>query len=151
MAQTTASLPSMRNAFIEWSANGTAWTDISGFASAVDPTGHERASGEVYTYNGDESIVGAGKLSPAETNVTIVYTEPAGDAYTLAWLAKVNCTDVYLRITPNGDNPGNNSWTSKKGIITACPPPSGEASSGDPVTVQFTHRCPGWAKAALTT
>lgn len=151
MPQTTDAIESMRNAFLEWSVDAITWMDISGFVNSIDPSGHERESGEVYTMAGDEAIVGYGKLSPAETTCGIVYTEPVADVYTLAWNAKINATPVYLRATPKGDNPGNMAWTSKVGKIIACPPPSGEASSGDPITVEFTHRCAGWTKAALTT
>jgi len=151
MAQVTTNLKSMRDAVIEYSTDNTTWTDISGYSSNVTFAGGDRASGEAYTYEGDTAVVGFGKRAPTETTVSVVYSESGSDIAGLAWNAYINKTPWYLRLTPKGDNAGNNTWTSAAGELTSCLPPMGEASSGDPVMMEFTHRCSGYTEAARTT
>ena len=80
MAQTT-DLYSFVDALIESSINGSAFTDISGFANelTVDPA--SRMSGEVYTADGDVPLIGAGKREPVFVNCRIVFTEGSDDPF----------------------------------------------------------------------
>lgn len=149
MAQTTTALQSAKDAFLEVSANGTTWTDISGIANSISFGGGDRASGEAYTFNGDTAIVGMGKRAPIETTFSIVYDE-AAPYTTIEGYYKAG-TWCYFRYTPHGDNPGDTTFTSQSGPIINCPPPNGEASGGDPLTLEFTHRCAYWTKGTLTT
>jgi len=149
MVQTTSYLKSCKDAFIEYSLNNSTWVDISGIANSVNFGGGERASGEAYTFNGDTALVGAGKRAPIEATVSIVY-DTSGTYSTLRGYY-VAGTWIYLRVTPAGDNPGDECWTSSLGPITGCPPPNMDAATGDPPTVEFTHRAGAWTVGTLTT
>jgi hypothetical protein len=150
MAQVTTYLHSAKDGFLEYSLNGTTWTDISGIANSISFSGGDRASGEVYTINGTYAIVGAGKIGPTEATISIVYDD-SGAVYTTLRGYFTAQTWVYFRWTPKGDNPGNITFTSALGPILSCPPPAGDASAADPLTVELTHKSSSWVNSTLTT
>jgi len=149
MPQTDSYLKSSKDVFLEYSLDGVTWVDISGISNSISFSGGERASGDRYTFRGDTALVGAGKRAPIEATVSIV-CDQSGAYATLRGYFRAG-TWIYLRMTPAGDNPGNETWTSELGPITACPPPNQDAASGDPPTVEFTHRSADWTPSTLTT
>jgi hypothetical protein len=74
MAQTTAAT-SARNAVVEVSADGSTWVNISGVANSCSPGDGSRMTGEANTFDGDGTIVVAGKLEAQESDLKIIYTE----------------------------------------------------------------------------
>jgi hypothetical protein len=135
MAQVTTYLHSAKDGFLEYSLNGTTWTDISGIANSISFSGGDRASG---------------KIAPTEATISIVYDD-SGAVYTTLRGYFTAQTWVYFRWTPKGDNPGNITFTSALGPILSCPPPSGDASAADPLTVEITHKSSSWVNSTLTT
>lgn len=150
MAQTTDQL-SFVDAEIEYSENGSSWTDISGFANELAVDGGDRMSGEVYTAEGDTPLIAPGKRQPLEITVTVTYTEGTGDPFEDAREAYETDGggDAYIRWSPKGGDSTEFQFTSAKGIITAFGYPQGPVEPGDPLTVQFTVKVPSISKAVV--
>ena len=141
MAQTQNAMTA-RDQKVELSTDGgTTWTDISGFASNVEVGGGDRQSGETYTYDGDTPIIGIGKREPIEMTLSIVYTEPDGEPWADLVAAYENGSQVMLRWSPAGGNTGDRRFVTSPAYVTSAVYPSGESSSGDPITIEATLRC----------
>ncbi len=149
MAQTTEAW-AMVNAKIEISGNGTTWTDISGWASKIEPDEGQRSAGEVWTYNGDKAIIRSGKKQSMSIKVSIVYSEGSTDPFktVLGYFDATGGSNAYVRWSPKGGATGNYQYTSDSGVVTNCVYPSGEPQDGNPVVVGFTLRTPGVTQAA---
>jgi|FLYN01.1.fsa_nt_gi hypothetical protein len=141
MPQTTDAI-SARNVKIEFSTNGTSWTDISGSANAIDSTEQPRMSGESYTASGDTAIVTGGKREPIELEIKIVYTETAGEAFEVVRAAHDSDGVGYLRWSPKGGTTGQKQYTTGKGVITGFTYPPIDTSSGDPILGGFKLKVP---------
>lgn len=150
MPQTTSQM-SFVDAEIEYSDDGAAWTDISGFANQLTVSGGDRNSGEVYTALGDEPLLAAGKRTPLEITVMVVYTEATADPFeTVRADYETNGgQDAYIRWSPGGGDSGDSQFTSGKGIITSFGYPQGPVEPGDPLTVEFTVKVPDITKAVV--
>ncbi|WP_337899628.1 hypothetical protein, partial [Mesomycoplasma ovipneumoniae] len=148
-AQTTNST-SARNAVVEISADGSAWTNISGVANSVSPGDGTRMTGEANTFDGDGTIVVAGKQEAQESNIKLIYTEDGvGYEVLRGYFASTNST-CYLRVAPNGATTGNYRHTAAKGVITKFPYFAElDASSGDVQAIGLTVKHPGWTKAVV--
>lgn len=127
MAQTTAAR-SARAAKVEFSTNGSSWTDVSGIASKVDIGGGDLKVEAVDTFTGHTPILTAGKYEAATVKVTSVYTESASEPYTLSKTAYDAASLLYIRWTPWGTGSGLKQFTAS-GYVTKMPIPSGD--SGD--------------------
>ena len=149
MAQTTAAA-SARNAVVEISADGSSWTNISGVAQTVSSGDGTRMTGTANTFDGDGTIVVAGKLEAQESNLKIIYTEDGvGYEVLRGYFASANST-AYLRVAPNGATTGNYRHTSAKGVITKFPQFAElDAGSGDVQAIEMTVMHPGWTKAVV--
>ena len=150
MAQTTAAMSGV-NVKVMVSNNNSDWTDISGTASSVTPSGFARQSGESYTFDGDHAVIGAGKREPIELEVNIVYTELAGEGFALVW-AEFDADDgdsLWVRYSPGGGDTGDAAYTSTTGVILTCLPPATEAAPGDPLMTSFTVKCASVDKSTL--
>lgn len=141
MTQATGS-QSFFEALVELNPGGLpgAWTDISGWDCAVADSGGDRQMGEVYTTDGDTAIIGQGKRQPRDITVRAVYTEQATDPYALALAAYRNHTVLQVRWSPLGGDTGEKRYTTNStySFVINCPPPVGEAGSGDPTVFEFT-------------
>jgi hypothetical protein len=123
MAQTTSGT-SARAASVEYSTNGSSWTDMSGFSNKVDLSGGDRDAGETLTFDGDTPIVTRGKRKATKVSVSVVYTEGASEIQEVARAAHQNGTDLYLRWTVKGITTGNFRYTTSAGVVTAALFPS---------------------------
>ena len=135
-------------AMVEVRPAGGAWTDISGWGATVAVSGRERQVGEGFTHDGDRAIVGHGKLQPLDVTVRIIYTEGGLDPYAIVLPPLENHTVMQVRWSPLGGVLSNQQYTTNltHSHVTSCPPPSGEAGSGDPVMLEFTVRTSDIAK-----
>jgi hypothetical protein len=149
MAQTTNST-SARNAVLEISSDGSTWTNISSVANSVSPGSGARMTGEANTFDGDGTIVVAGKQEAQESKIKLIYTEDGvGYEVLRGYFASTNST-CYLRVAPNGATTGNYRHTSAKGVITEFPYFADlDASSGDVMAIELTVKHPGWTKAVV--
>jgi hypothetical protein len=149
MAQTSDGISAVGGK-VEISTNNSDWTDISGYAAGITFSGYDRQSGEAFTFDGDEAIVGFGKLNPTEVEVRCVYTNGSTDPYktVLGQHQTAGGGALYVRWSPEGgDTTGEDIFTSKEtskciGIL----PPDGEAGPGDPVMFAFKVKTPGWSQ-----
>lgn len=137
MAQTTDGITAV-DMTLELSTNGTAWTDVSGFSTSVEPDGGARKVGETHTLEGDTPIISKGKRESIDLKCKIVYTEGAADAFAMVQAAYDANTPLYARYSPKGGGSGSKMYTSGPGIVTECPYPAGEAESEDLILVEFT-------------
>lgn len=116
------------------------WTDISGYGAAVSDSGGERQLGEAYTFDGDTAIIGKGKRQPRDITVRTLYTEGVSDPYAKVLAAYRNGTVLQVRWSPFGGDTNEKRYTTNAtySYVTNCPPPAGEAGSGDPIMFEFT-------------
>ncbi len=149
MAQTTGAA-TLRNAKIEFSTNASDWVDISGVTNKIDPSGYAVKSGEVWTADGDDPIIGVGKNEPLEVDVTVVYTENSTEGYLYMHGYKVNKTAIKLRWAPKGGTTGSYRYTTGTGYVIECLPPGGDVDSGDPILGAFKVKAPGYVAAAIS-
>jgi hypothetical protein len=150
MAQTTGAMSGV-GLKVQVSNNNSTWTDISGQASSVTPSGFARQSGEAYTYDGDHPVIGKGKREPIELEINCVYTELADEAFALAW-AEFDADggdDFWVRYSPGGGTTGDDAFTSTTGVIISCLPPPSEAAPGDPLMASMTVKCASVDKSTL--
>lgn len=147
MAQITGFF-SAKDARIEVSTDGTTWTDISGAANSVTPSGGGRMTGETYTFDGDNPIVTVGKSQPWDLTITAVYTEGATDVFMLLLPIWESGGDVWVRYAPKGGQTGEKMLTAGPGKLTAFNYPTISAQEGTPVMTGFTYHGP---KPAVST
>lgn len=141
MAQTTSGM-SFVDAKFEYSTDGVAFTDISGFGNVVEVSGGERAAGEVYTADGDVGIVTFGKRAPHDIMYTCVYTEGTTDPFERfrGYHQTADGAQTIFRFSPaGGTGTGKISFTGT-GKITDGPWLGGDAGSPDPLTFDVTVR-----------
>lgn len=147
MAQTTGGI-SARDAKLEGSANGSSWTDFSGFANTVETEDVERDVGEAHTFDGDVPVVRGGKRKATKIKVMVVYTEGVSDAWPTIRAAFEAGTDYYLRISPKGGQTGESQFTSAAGVISKLIYPKLEAGPGAVVLAGFELVVPSLSHAA---
>jgi len=149
MAQTTNAL-SWADCKIELSANGTAWTDVSGFANSVSVDGGERATGEFFTDDGDTPIVTSGKRGTLEVTVKAVYTEAGSDPYAMAIAAYEGNTPLYIRWSPKGGASTNFQFTTGLGHVLKPVYPQGAADSPDAIAIEVAIKTTSITKSVVT-
>lgn len=150
MAQTTAA-KARSNFKVEVSTTGTSWTDISGVAASVTPSGGEQHIGEQNTADGSAPVVtGSNKVAARTLEVNCLYTETTGEAWKEV-VARYNGADktIFLRYSPEGGNAGDQRFVCARDDDTAiaapivnCLPPEGDASTGDPLMFTFSVQTP---------
>jgi len=141
MAQTTSGI-SFVDAKVEYSTDGVAFADISGFANTVEVSGGERASGEIYTVDGDTGIVTFGKMAPVDIAYNSVFTEGATDPFERfrGYHQTADGSQVVFRFSPAGGTGTGNIVFTGTGKITEAPWLGGDASSADPLMFSTTVR-----------
>lgn len=139
MAQVTGAI-SGKDVLVQVSTDGAAWTDISGAATTVTPSGGNRMRAETYTFDGDSPITTIGKQEPMELVVTIVYTEGASDAFETLRPLWENGSAAFVRYSPKGGQTGEKMYTSPSGHIIALNFPTVAADNAAPVMSGFTWR-----------
>lgn len=150
MAQTIGA-QARSNFKVEVSVNGTSWTDISGAAASVTPSGGEQHIGEQNTADGSAPVVtGSNKVASRTLEVNCLYTELAGEAWKVV-VARYNGADktIYLRYSPMGGKTGDQRFVCARDDDTAvlvpivnCLPPETDASTGDPLMFTFSVQTP---------
>lgn len=134
---------------LEISANNVTWTDISGYATSVDPGDMTRNDGEVFVFGSDTGEVTTGKLAIREISIDVVYTEGASDVFSAIRAAIEANTDYYVRWSPQGGNVGDLLFTSDAGKWTSINDPTAEADSTDAVVLTATFKTPFVTKSTV--
>jgi hypothetical protein len=148
MTQTTGGF-TFRSVKIEYSLNGTAWTDMSGFANKIEVGGGEREIGEFFTADGDTPFLGAGKRGHIELGCMIAHTEGAGDPSEVIRAAQEAASQFWMRWSPKGGTSGQFMYTTGPGFIKEPIYPKGEVQSGDPIGIEFTLHAPSITKSVI--
>jgi hypothetical protein len=158
MAQTTGA--KARSLFkLEVSNDGVTWTDISGAAAGVTPSGGEQQVGEQNTADGQFPIVtGSAKFNARQLEFNCVYTETAGEPWKFVSARYNSVTPtVYVRYSPKGGAIGDqrflvsdNAGNAFAAPIMNCLPPEGDASSGNPLMFTFTVIAPRLYETTIT-
>ena len=128
MAQTTEYW-TMKNAKLEFSVNGTAWTDASGYTNQVEWDGFERQNEFTHTFSGESPLLSTGKKEGGTVKYRAIYTEGAGDIVATAQSAYDNDTAFYMRWSPRGGGSGSKQYTTAAGKVTKPPYPGGELNA----------------------
>lgn len=144
---------------VSLTGTGTVWTDISGAAATVTPSGGEQHIGEQNTASGSAPVVtGSNKVASRTLEVNCLYTEIAGEAWKVV-AARYNGADktIYLRYSPQGGAVGTQRFTCANDAGTAwlvpivnCLPPEVDASTGDPLMFTFSVQTPKLVEATVT-
>ena len=152
MAQTTNSIWGGA-AKVEFSSDGSAWTDISGHANNVDAPSIERRQGEGWTFDGEYPIVKVGKRQSIRIPVRIIYTEQAADASDLArtQFELAGGGTAYLRWSPGGGDGGDYQYTTDAGFVQAYTYPPVNAEEDGPLMTGFTVQCAQITKSVVAT
>lgn len=150
MAQTTGAM-SPQNMYVGFSANGSSWTDASGYANAVAVSGGERQTGEAFTFDGNTPIVKYGKLGYLTITVTGVYTETAAHIATVAKTAYEAGSAFYVRWSPGGGDAGDLGYTTSAGTVINPPYPGGAADTPDPILLEIVVNVASVTVAAIGT
>lgn len=149
MAQTTGGM-SMKDCSLEYSTNGSSWTDISGFSNSIEPDGGDRKLSETYTMDGDTAIITKGKREPIDLKVRIVYTEGGSDPFEVVRAIHEAGSDFYLRWSPKGGDSTEFMYTSPAGAIQSFPYPGGDTGSSDAIMTEFVLKVPYVTKSVVT-
>lgn len=136
MAQQTGI--SAKSNYVAVSTDGASWTDISGFASVVEPDGGDRKAGEYYTFDGDTAGLTRGKRESVNLKISVIYTEGGSDAWKKLNDAYEGNTALYVKWAPQGNSTGNKLFTSGAGIVTSMIYPKAEAESADAIMCEAT-------------
>ena len=139
MAQATG-VQSFSDAYVEFKpANLGIWVDASGWGSSVAVDGGDRQTGWAYTFDGDVAVGGVGKREPRTVTIRTIYTEGAADPWKYAWDAYRNNQIMQVRWSPKGGDANEKRYTTDAtySFVKNCPPPGGEAGSGDPMAVEI--------------
>lgn len=134
MAQGTG-IPA-KDMVVEFSTDGSNWTNVSGDASSVEPDGGVRKTGGFFTFDGDTEGLTRGKRERLTIVVNILYNETVSSGWRLAETAYENNTALYVRWSPKGATQGNRRFTTSAGIVVDPPYPGGEAESADPIMTE---------------
>ena len=150
MPQTTAAF-SKSNYRIDVSTNGSLWTNISGNAADVKTSGGEQLTGEQQTAeNQAPVVVASNKTAAIKVDISILYTETAGEAFQIVWSRYESTTKtLFVRWSPRGGLTGDERYVASNnaGTAVACPivnclPPDVDANSGDPAMATFSILAP---------
>ncbi len=148
MPQTTDGF-SMKNAKIEFSTDGLAWTDGSGHSNGIAWDGGERDTEGTTTFLGDKRILTQGKKGIATVTAKVVCTEGAADIAIAAQAAYDNGTPFYLRWSPRGGASGQKMYTTDAGIVKKPVIPQGESGSAAACLADIVLETPGITPSAV--
>lgn len=150
MAQTTGAM-SWVDSYVEYSLDGAAWVDVSGFSNAIEVSGGDRATGETFTSDGDTPIITAGKRGALTVTLSAVYTEGDSDVWNTAH--EQYDTDAggafYLRWSPAGSDSGNRQYATSAGEIINPMFPQGAADSPDALMAEISILCASITKSTI--
>jgi hypothetical protein len=152
MAQTTNSVWGGA-AKVEFSTNGSDWTDFSGHSQNVTPDAVTRRIGEKWTFDGEYPIVKVGKRNSIGIMVGVIYTEEATDAFEVvrAQFEADGGGTLYLRWSPAGGSGGDFQYTTDAGFVKEFNYAPVDSEEDGPMTVEFGMQCAQITKSTVAT
>ncbi len=112
---------------IEYSTNGTDWTDMSGYSNKTAGTGGAREVVGTPVFDADVPVMTAGKRKELDLAVDCIYASgsAAGNPYRTFEAAYQNGSALYVRYAPQGlstsGSAGSDLFTSSAGIVSEPP------------------------------
>ncbi len=122
---------------IELSTDGSAFTSYAAQAVSVTPGGGERARGETHVAGRDVPYITTGKRSAMDYTIRVMYTTGASELWAKVRGYYLNKTQIWVRYSPEGGASGETRITIGPGDVASCPPPPGDASSGEAMALEF--------------
>jgi len=153
MVQTTAGLAFTKAQVWISDDEKVSWLNISGYGASVAPSGGERSTGEINTFDGVLPIVKGGDRASSTVTVRFVYTEEADPApfEALRLVHEGASGALEVQWAPSGaPAAGSWFWFHADGILTNLTYPGGEAKPGTPILCEFVVKCDEFAKSAAS-
>lgn len=116
----------MKNCKVEFSANGTTWTDVTSDSNSVAMSGFELETDSVGLFGQAKKDQTAGGYAIGTVTVRLMYVETTSSGWGLAHTAWVNRTNLYVRWSPRGGTTGQYRFTSDAGYVKNPVWPTGE-------------------------
>lgn len=116
----------MKNCKVEFSANGTTWTDVTSDSNSVAMSGFELETDSVGLFGQAKKDQTAGGYAIGTVTVRLMYVETTSSGWGLAHTAWVNRTNLYVRWSPRGGTTGQYRFTSDAGFVKNPVWPNGE-------------------------
>lgn len=134
---------------VEYSTNGTTWTDCSDAALTIEPGGGERATGHVNPADGTV-VATTGDRALETLNVSGLYSEVTASLYRTMRSALENNTLFCLRWSKTGTvGELRHTTNTTYSYISSCPP-AGRPGGGEPLTFAATIITAGVTHATIT-
>jgi hypothetical protein len=149
MAQTTGAV-GIRAAYVGFSSDGAAWTDLGAAARVFDPGERTMMVGSAHTLDGANPILTPGKYEEQEVTVDFLYTETANEAFELLRARHEAGGVVYLRYAPKGNTSGNFMYTSGAGYVRTLSGPGMDAGEAAPLGGSATVVVPSMTKSTIS-
>ena len=137
---------SAKNYQVEWTTNGSTYTDISGYSTSVADSGGDRKTGEAFTYGDDYPVIGAGKRASRTVDVEVLYNEDS-TAFLSLYTLQQSGGQFGLRLTPRGLETGAGTvgryvTQTTYGLLTKLDLPTGNPDDGKPMICKLTVQTP---------
>jgi hypothetical protein len=116
----------MKNCKVEFSTNGSTWTDISSDSNAVSMSGFDLETEAVGVFGDAKKVQTAGGYAIGTITVRAMYAESTTGAWGMAQAAHTNRTALYVRWSPRGGTTGQYRFTSDSGYVKSPVWPVGE-------------------------
>lgn len=149
MAQTTDALNSV-NGKLEYSIDGGAAVDVSGFLHKLKASPVKRKAGKKYTADGDSPIVKGGKLDAHDVAVDFIYTEGATDPFKALFDAMKAKSTISWVWSSAGGAATEFEFTAAAGEFTECDLPPIETENADPVVFSVKSLNPSVTQASIS-
>jgi hypothetical protein len=136
---------------VDISADGGAnWVPISDYTASVTVEGGERDVAEAHVFGVDAPRTAVGKMASCRVTIRVAYTEGASEPFAVIEDALVDKEPLMVRFSPLGGAVGEMCWTSDTDCyVTDCPPPQGDADSGEIVFCEATFYTQALTGAAV--
>ena len=135
---------------LEISTNDSDWNNISGYGFTMTPSGGGRATGVMYTLDGNYGIPTSGKAEPIQWAFEGLYTEDTDSPYTIVYTQFSDNGDLYVRYSPKAGATGDYRYKTEVCDVLSCLPPGLDPASGDPTPFAFEVRAANYSRAAIT-
>ena len=139
------------------STDGTSWTDFSDYLTVIEAPELTRATGNLAVFGEDVHITTVGKKEPVEVRVRGAYVDSTAttNPFSFVWTQwTTTCGGALaVRWAPAGCATTNQVFstataTGHSSRVVAVTPPSGDASSADPLVWEAVIRASDLSRAA---
>lgn len=116
----------MKNCKVEFSTNGSTWTDVSTDANSVTMSGFDLETEAVGVFGDTKKQQTVGGYAIGTITIRAMYAETTSSAWGLAHTAYTGRSGLYVRWSPRGGTTGQYKFTSDLGYVKSPVWPTGE-------------------------